>query len=403
MQKMNATAAAGTGKTKRLRTGLIALAVLLILLAGVYFFFADSLASWKARWTVDRYLKQQTGRSSFVVEFPFPSKAEMAKVEPKPEKTAQPQKGKRTGKDFETLRDEYLRLKNTILRTENRILEAEQEIIMRNNLITNLEVQVKEAITTAATNANRLAENLSNQVRRIAYLKENLPAWREELKKNPDREKELIPITEDLWEFQRAWAAELAANPPTNPNNELVQAQMKLNAEHRKKLNEAKSYSTMYQVIGEQLYVAKRLLASANLRHQRVGLSMILQAMQYCWNDAQNNWLAARLAEGYLLPNLDVAEEDRRSPLNVDNILNTCVGAFRANNEPEKIKQSFERIIRINPQRADWARIQLGRFYEQENNWEAALKSYRSVQNTNDNRFVNMAIQRLEQRLNIKR
>ncbi|WCJ59734.1 hypothetical protein NXS98_01055 [Fontisphaera persica] len=396
---MNATTTAGAGnRKKRLWLGLGAVAALLAILLGGYFLLAQSLASWKARWAVDRYLKQQTGRSSFTVEFPFPSKAEMAKVEPKEDKNTGPQKGKRTGKDFDTLRDEYLKLKSSMLRLENRVTEAEQELVMRSNLVENLEKQVKDALTSAATNANRLAENLSNQVRRIAYVQENLPAWRQELKKIPDMEKELAPITADLWDFQRAFAAMAAANPAM-VNNDLQKAQMALATEHRKRLNEAKSYSAMYQVIGETLYVAKRLLASANLRHQRAGVSMVLQAMQYCWNDAQNNWLAARLAEGYLWPHLDVAEDDRRSPLSVDMIINTCVGAFRANNEPEKVMQSYELLMRINPQRADWAHLQIARIYEQEGNLAAALKSYRSIQNTNDNRWVSQAIQRLEQRV----
>lgn len=399
---MNAKTTTGTGNSRRLYRGVGAAGALLIVAVAAWFLLADSLASWKARWAVDRFLKQQTGRSSFTVEFPFPSKAEMAKVEPREAKKEGPQKGKRTGKDFDTLRDEYLKLKAHMLRLENRVTEAEQEIIFRSNLVQTLEQEVKEALTAAATNANRLAENLSNQVRRIAYVQENLPAWREELKKIPDLEKELAPITADLWDFQRAFAA-LAAAAPAVVDSDLQKAQMALAAEHRKKLNDAKSYSAMYQVIGEQLYVAKRLLASANLRHQRIGLSMIMQAMQYCWNDAQNNWLAARLAEGYLWPNLDAAEEDRRSPMSVDALINTCVGAFRANNEPDNVMRSFELLLRANPQRADWARMQMARVHEQEGNWAAALKAYRSIQNTNDNRWVSQAIQRLEQRVNVKR
>ncbi|MCX8156957.1 MAG: hypothetical protein N3J91_11015 [Verrucomicrobiae bacterium] len=395
---MNDTTTAGTGGNRRLKLGLGVGLALVVLGVGGWLLMGNALASWKARWAVDRYLKQQSGRSSFTVEFPFPSKAEMAKVEPREEKKVLPQKGKRTGKDFDTLRDEYLKRKSAILRMENRVGEAVEEIAMRTNLVANLEKQVMEAMTAAATNANRLAENLSNQVRRIAYLQENLPGWREELKKIPALEKELEPITADLWDFQRAFAAAAPATPLVS-NNSLQQAQMALAMEHRKKLNEAKSYSAMYQVIGEQLYVAKRLLASANLRHKRVGLSMIMQAMQYCWNDAQNNWLAARIAEGYLWPNLDVAEEDRRSPVSLDGIINLCVGAFRANNETEKVIRSYELLIHANPQRADWARMQVARIYEQEGNYEAALKSYRSVQNTNDNRWVNQAIQRLEQRV----
>jgi hypothetical protein len=47
--------------------------------------------------------------------------------------------------------------------------------------------------------------------------------------------------------------------------------------------------------------------------------------------------------------------------------------------------------------------MQMARFHEQEGNWDAALKAYRSIQNTNDNRWISQAIQRLEQRANVKR
>src|SRR4051812_17608556 len=62
---------------------------------------------WLVRWKLDRYLKSESHASNFKVDFPFPSKAEMAA--PKTKATEAPPKvGSRTGKSFEALREEYL-------------------------------------------------------------------------------------------------------------------------------------------------------------------------------------------------------------------------------------------------------------------------------------------------------
>src|ERR1043166_4969776 len=61
---------------------------------------------WLVRWKLDRYLKSESHAGSFKVDFPFPTKAEMAG--PKTKAVEPPPKaGSRTGKSFEALREEY--------------------------------------------------------------------------------------------------------------------------------------------------------------------------------------------------------------------------------------------------------------------------------------------------------
>lgn len=384
-------------KGRNLLKPLILVGVAAIALAGLYLYLMHPPQPWIVRWQTERYLKRETGNSSFTVNFPFPSKAEMAKALPKADEKKL-QKGPKTGKDFDTLKDEYIKLKTSVFQTENQVAEYEREITNRTVLITNLEQQLAKEKVENGTNIVRLEENITNQWKRIAYVKTQIPVAQENLKKIPAIEQELVPITADLWEFQRLWRAEMEALEKS-ADNVLAKARGEFHLEQRRKLDQAKTYSAIYRVIGEELFVAGQLLGSANANHQRIGLSMVLQAMQYARDDAQNYWLAARIAESYIWPNLGVAETDRRSQLNAENLLNNCVGVFMQNTENDNAVRCYEKLIALNPQRADGSRMQIARLYENAGDYKKALSAYRSLENTNQNRWVQTNIERLEQRI----
>src|SRR5262245_60374790 len=82
----------------------------LTLAAGGYAFWkyeTDPPRPWLVRWRLERYLKKQAHTSDLKVDFPFPSKAEMAQASPKSKDKSASSKSSQTGKDFETLRNEY--------------------------------------------------------------------------------------------------------------------------------------------------------------------------------------------------------------------------------------------------------------------------------------------------------
>src|SRR6266480_2650197 len=73
-------------QTLPIRKLLIILAcVFLPAIAGiaVWKYISDPPKPWLVRWRVARYLKKQSGRSDFKIEFPFPSPTQMATALPK--------------------------------------------------------------------------------------------------------------------------------------------------------------------------------------------------------------------------------------------------------------------------------------------------------------------------------
>lgn len=335
---------------KRARLWLAALVVVATGYAS-WQYVTDPPRPWLVRWRVQRYLQKQAHTSDFKVDFPFPSEAEMKTTKSPP---STPLKGTQTGRDFDTLCDEYFALKSSALNLERR-------------------------------QANRTARG------------REVPASTE----LQEKEAALAPIVSDLWDFQRAWQAE-ANSPGAVSASQLARAREELMAGTRQKLAQAQGYSEMYRLIGQEIWVANQLLGSANPDHRRAGVSLALAASHQALNDAQNGWVAARICEGYVWPNLDLADStSRRSPFHPENLLNECADIFRQNNEFSQVVRVYEQaLVRAgNSARADDLRVQLSLAHEQAGDLRLALASLRQIQRTNDYRGVMRRVPRLEQQL----
>src|SRR6185503_1778044 len=326
------------------------LAVACVVLAaagfGVWRYMAHSPPTWLVRWQLDRYIKKHADTGNFKVDFPFPSKAEMSKAPARHNPGAAPAGGLRTGKDFETLRDEYFTLKSRTLRLE------------------------REKDPSAATRSELVA-----------------------------KEVELAPIVDDLWTFQKQVQTEADASGATYAN-ELNTARNKFTDDLRSQFSKASSSGAMYRLIGSELWVARQLLASANPSHQRAGITLAFDACRHAMRDAQNGWVAARICQGFILPHQNLADDtNRRSSFNPENFVNECVDIFRGNQEFNNVVSVYKSCLdaATTPQRADWARMRLSMAYEQAGNAKAALRYLREIQNTNDFRGNNRRAQRLEQ------
>jgi hypothetical protein len=344
------------------------------------------------RWRLERYLKKEAHTGDFKVEFPFPSKEEMAKAPPKSAEHAGPSAGARTGKDYETLRNEYFALKNSALALERGLLRNETEL---KETTAKLNALAKELADAASTNLSTLRSNETVLRERVAALQKKAGA-RSELQAKDEM---LAPIVRDLWEFQRAWLAEPGSGDSTSGNH-LTQARARFASDIRQKLDQARSYSEMYHLVGQEIWVAARLLGSASPEHRRAGVSLVLDASRHALNDAQNGWVAARICEGYVLPNLDLADDtNRRSTFNPQNLLNECADIFRRNNEFNNVVRTYEIAFARarTPTRADAARAQLAIACEDAGDPRRALQYLRQIQDTNDFRWALRRVPRLEQ------
>lgn len=355
-----------------LKGKIIAASVVLgVLLAGAltyWLVFTEPARPWVVKWRIDRYLKKQARTSDFKTDFKFPSASEMAK---KPNSAAGEAggdltKGKLTGKDFDTLKDEYINLQLQVIELQRQIAAS----------------QAPSPRAATLTNQPPPPSDLAARQNALAA-----------------KEKSLQPILSDLWTFQRLWA-DAEQRGESIGTNELVQAQNRLTAEIRQKLREAETYEKMYRLIGQELWVVDRLLKSHNPDHRRVALNMVRQAAGDSVRAVEDSWLAARLIEAYVLPNLNLADaSNRRSPLSLENLTNEAVDYFRRADETRNVRRIYELLLAgaDTPQRADWARVQLSMVHEQDGNFSEALRYLKQVKGTNDFAWALRRVPRLEQ------
>ncbi|MEY2410244.1 MAG: hypothetical protein QOF48_2914 [Verrucomicrobiota bacterium] len=378
------------------------------LVGGVLLLAAGGFATWKlivaqspawlSRWRVQHYLKGQAHDSHFAVEeFKFPSKADMAKVPPRAAPGAGLSKGSRTGKEFEALREEYFTLKTSALVLERGLARHQAGLKEATAELDATLKQVSEARAAGAANVSLLESNAATVKIRVEEMarKGVSPADLEA------RETALAPIVSDLWDFQRHEMEQYTADGSAGAA-EFSKVRDQFMAEWGRKYEKTGSYAGMYKLIGQELWVARRLLDSVNPEFVRSGMALALNASQHALNDAQNGWVAARICEGYVLPHLDAADDtNRRSQFNRDNLLNECANIFRRNEEYPGVIRTYKFALAAagTPQKADSARAQISMAYEQAGDLKQALHYIREIKDTNDFRWVVRRAQRIEQQL----
>ncbi|MGC9036595.1 MAG: hypothetical protein ACP5K7_12305 [Verrucomicrobiia bacterium] len=376
---------------------IVTIVIICILAAGIaggWAYITNSKPAWYVKWQIQRYLKQQSGKRSFQTDFPFPSKKEMQTV-PDVLKTNKPSEnpiGKLTKKDLKTLRAEV-----DVLSASNKTLTAE---------IDNLRKALDKK--KAELSANQGATNTAQQTGassppEIADLQAKITAKQEQL---TALRKQIDTCWQDIKEIQTQINAQqqaVLASLTLAPTNPLVVAQTEFIKKTREKLNQATTYRAMYEVIGQELWVADNLLESMNPAHRKVGLAVARQAALDSQNYAENYWLSARIYEGYLLPNLyDATDPNWKMPLSMENILNEAVQSFRNVEETNNVIRAYQTMIEKTggSARADWSRVQLSIIYEQMGDLKSAIEYLKDIQNTNNFAAQIRRIPALEARLN---
>lgn len=174
----------------------------------------------------------------------------------------------------------------------------------------------------------------------------------------------------------------------------------------RTNVNAAASYEVIYANIGRMLWTTDGLLAGSDPALQRQGVLFAETAADYAARDALNGWLAARICEAYLWPNLACVERGAppAAAAAVDAILQTCGDNFSRAGEPRNVVKNLKlRLARAqNEQRADSLRVYLGDALEQTGDAAGAVAVYRAVQHSNHVRQAQQRIRALEQKRTAK-
>lgn len=383
--------------TLRRRTVLMACTVLLLAAGAValWQYFGSQPPAWLSRWRVQRFLKKEAHTGNFkVADFAFPSKAEMVK-NPSPE--AKLGKAGDGLKDFETLRDEYFTLKTSAVILERGLARAEAELKESTASLEALTKQIADGQAAAATNLSQLETNATELRARIVELKKQATS-REELNA---KEVALAPVVEALWKHQHGLMAEVEAEA-TSGSALFAKSRSQFVASLQQQFKSAQSYADMYKLVGQELWVASRLLDSANSDYARAGLTLALSASKHALSEAQNGWVAARICDGYVLPHLALADDaNRRSAFNRDNLLNECADIFRRTSDYTGVVRAYQMALASagTTAKADSARAQISMAYEQAGDFKQALRYLHEIKDTNDYRWVVRRAPRLEQQL----
>jgi len=152
----------------------------------------------------------------------------------------------------------------------------------------------------------------------------------------------------------------------------------------RQQIAEVRSYEALYRLIGEQLATADRLLADPDISQRRVGLSFAREACGHANSDPEDIWLAARICEAYLWPNLDLADSKPGSRERALDLLETCRRIFFVSNETNNVLKNYNLLLAHAPdaRTADTFRVQLADWMEEKGNVKRAGEILGEIRDT---------------------
>jgi hypothetical protein len=123
-------------------------------------------------------------------------------------------------------------------------------------------------------------------------------------------------------------------------------------------LDSANDYHTMYRAIAEQLTLADQLLT--NQAQQATGLRIAIEASRGALNVTEDGWLATRICEAFLLPNLKLADTKGGVGPTRDQIIIQTVKAVQTSGDFEGQVAYYRKLLKreATVHEYDWARAQ---------------------------------------------
>lgn len=169
----------------------------------------------------------------------------------------------------------------------------------------------------------------------------------------------------------------------------------------QQQVNDAMDYPAVFRIIGEYLWLTEQLLAEPDPARHSAGVQVAVEVGRVALNDACSPWLAARICEGYLWPELEFAETNQ-TRLDLDILMDLPRQAFREAGETNNLIRNYQLLIAKAPQsaRADRARIELAALLEAQGRLADALQLYKAVKSKSSR--LQLRIANLEGRLQRK-
>jgi len=156
--------------------------------------------------------------------------------------------------------------------------------------------------------------------------------------------------------------------------------------EFRRWIKESPDYKTTYRLIGENLARVDELQLSEDPERIEDGLALAAAASRAALDPAVDGWLAARIAEAYLWPNLEKAPASDKGGIDPASLLDISEDAFEAADELDNLVRNYRLMIARGdqPGKTDKFRVRLAKVLESQDNFAEALRVLRQVQDTNN-------------------
>lgn len=230
-----------------------------------------------------------------------------------------------------------------------------------------------------------LRSNVLVLEQRRAALRTSLRAVREEPAgtdvERSARDEKRSSLEHQLKDAEQEW--QTARSDTTRKQEELSHQEDTYVRAMRKKVTEVRSYELLYQLIGEELATADRLLAETEPARRRMGLKLAREACNHVNSGAVDVWLAARICEAYFWPNLDVADPQPGSRDRLE-LLETARRVFFETDETNSVLKNYTLLMSNAPNAhaADTFRVQLADWLEEKRNVKFAAQILNEIRDT---------------------
>lgn len=162
----------------------------------------------------------------------------------------------------------------------------------------------------------------------------------------------------------------------------------------------------LYGLIAEHLAIAeKRFLQAKTVEDRRKGLGMVSEACQCAGQRLKDDWLAVQICEGYLIPNLEAADDRHWKYLGRQQILETIADVYAQAKDADKFIRTLQAILENahNRNTADAARLRLAQMLDKQGKYQEALRYLKEIDEKEGVGGARKLIPEIEKKLKAKK
>ena len=161
----------------------------------------------------------------------------------------------------------------------------------------------------------------------------------------------------------------------------------------------ANDYKSIYRLLGEHLSICEKMLRSSDAKQQEKALRLLVELCQTSEDLAVDGWLAARICDGYLTPNLSKVEAAEQ-----DKLIHFANRVYVAANEKDRTVDIYKMLLAsTSPEkRSDQIRFRLADLLTTKGDYKEALLYFRQIKDTKLASNARQRIATVEQKLKRK-